>query len=415
MLLVNSTGPAGVSLGMRGLRTMVLLVAGLAAACGSEGSLHALHQPPGVVRVTDGRTVSVLDTVARRVVSQVPGGVAAGDWVFRATSAEAGTSLEAIGADGQTSWEHQLDQDLRLRAASADGSLVALLPAEDAVVDPYHPAGRTQTRVVVASTTGRADRTYDLKGNFEPEAFTRKGDALFLVEYLPALHPDRYRVRKLDLFSATVGGVPSIDGHLQDSMRGTARVHAASPDGNRLYTLYTTEGADGPEAFVHVLDLVEGWAHCVDLPAPLGTAPEDDLAIAVGSGDHGVVVVDPAEGVAVEIDPSTLHVTRTSHFRPIAEAGPVQAAVGRTGHVYVARGRTVVVLGDDLRPQSRWTTTSPSIGLVADPDRDRLWQVTDGMVLALDPDDGRRITSVVLPAVGPLPADPGSGPIQCAC
>jgi hypothetical protein len=270
--------------------------------------------------------------------------------------------------------------------------------------------------VVVAATTGEPERTYDLEGNFEPEAFTRKGDALFLVEYLPAMRPDRYRVRKLDLSSGAAGAVPSVDGHLQESMQGTARVSAASADGSRLYTLYTTDGPNGPKAFVHVLDLDEGWAHCVDLPAALGSAPEDELAIVAGAGDHGVVVIDAAGGVAAEVDPSTLRVARTSRFRPLTDTGPVWAAGGRTGMVYVAKGRTVAVLGDDLRPTSRWTTERASMGLLADPDRDRLWQVTDGIVLALEPATGRRVGSVVLPAVAPPPTVPGDGSIlKCAC
>jgi hypothetical protein len=398
------------------MRMVLLPVVVLAAACASEGSLHALHHPAGVVRVSDGSVVTILDTGARRVVSRIPNGVSSTEWVFQTADTERGTWLRAVGTDGQTAWEHQLGERLAARVASADGSLVALLPADDAKVDPYHAAGRARTGVMVAATTGEADRTYRLEGNFEPEAFSRTGDALFLIEYLPAMHPDRYRVRRLDLSSGAVGAVPSVDGHLQESMRGTARVSAASPDGRRLYTLYTTDGPDGPKAFVHVLDLEDSWAHCVDLPAPLGSAPEDELAIAAGPGDHGVVVVDAAEGAAVEVDPSSLRVARTSTFRPLTDTGTVRAAVSRTGEVYVAKGRTVAVLGDDLRPTGRWTTERASMGLFADPDHDRLWQVTDGVVWALEPATGRRVGSVVLPGNGPPPTVPGDTPVlQCAC
>ena len=42
-------------------------------------------------------------------------------------------------------------------------------------------------------------RRYMLAGNFEPEAFSLDGRALFVIEFSPPLAPYRYRVRSLDL------------------------------------------------------------------------------------------------------------------------------------------------------------------------------------------------------------------------
>ena len=80
------------------------------------------------------------------------------------------------------------------------------------------PEGRATTSLTVVSTDTGDMRDYPLAGNFEPEAFATSGSSLFVIEYLPPMAPDRYRVRKLDLETGEVGAVYSVDGHLQESM-----------------------------------------------------------------------------------------------------------------------------------------------------------------------------------------------------
>jgi hypothetical protein len=49
-------------------------------------------------------------------------------------------------------------------------------------------------------------------------------------------------------------------------MRGLRMVRAISPDGRRAYTLYNGGGRPRDEAFIHILDTVDGISHCIELP-----------------------------------------------------------------------------------------------------------------------------------------------------
>src|SRR5207244_13219195 len=116
-------------------------------------------------------------------------------------------------------------------------------------------SGRAATDLVIARADGSPPRQYSLPGNLSPEAFSSDTDALFVIQYSPPMAPDRYRVRRLDLATGTIGDVASPDADLQADMRGTAQVQSFSPDGNRLYTLYTRIEGSRRRAFVHVLSL----------------------------------------------------------------------------------------------------------------------------------------------------------------
>ena len=401
-------------------RLLPVLALLLAAACGGAEALTAttpLHRqapPSDVLRIPDPSGVSLLDTEAGRVLTRVRGGVRSRDWVFQARLAPTGTSVVAVDGRGEAAWQRDLEGDLAVRVASSDGTRVALLPFEDAHVDPYHPAGRLTTALTVLPTDGGAPQTYELDGNFEPEAFSTSGRSLFVVEYLPPAAPDRYRVRMMDLDTGEVGAVYSADGHLQESMRGTARVQAMDADGTRLYTLYTTD--DGT-AFVHVLDLVEEWAHCVDLPAPIGQSPEHLLAIAASPEDDRVVVVDAQAGVA-ELDTTTLTVGRTVDLVvDPTQAGRVMAVLGRDGRLLTGVGTTLAVLDRDLTYERTWSAPTTMFGIHLDPVRDRVWTLGTDAIYALDPASGEVLESAALPdgmprIDVPVPLGPS---MQCAC
>lgn len=396
----------------------VLLV--LLAACGrgdaltSATPLREATGPERVLRIPDPSGVSLLDTDAGRVLTRVRDGVRSRDWVFQARLTPTGTLVHAVDGRGESAWQRDLDGDLAVRVASSDGANVALLPFEDARVDPYHPAGRLTTALTVLPTDGGEPRTYELDGNFEPEAFSTSGRSLFVVEYLPPAAPDRYRVRKLDLDTGEVGGVYSVDGHLQESMRGTARVQAMNADGTRLYTLYTT---DHGEAFVHVLDLDEEWAHCVDLPAPIGTSPEQLLAIAASPEDDRVVVVDALTGVA-ELDTERLTVSRMVDLVvDPTQPGRAMAVFGRDGRLLTGVGTSLAVLDHALRYERMVSAPTTMLGLYLDPADDRVWTLGADAIYALDPVSGAIREAAALPAGMPridVP-EPWAPVMQCAC
>src|SRR6202011_4271287 len=114
-------------------------------------------------------------------------------------------------------------------------------------------------------------------GNYAPDAFASDDQHLFVLEYQPPLAPDRYSVRSLDLKTGAVSGVGSRSKTAapEETMRGARRTSVLSPDRQVLYTLYTnqpehlhsrdlragmTQSSGDVYAFVHVLNLTEGWA-----------------------------------------------------------------------------------------------------------------------------------------------------------
>ena len=402
----------------RTLLLLPVLLIGL-AACGDDEVLLAATPlrapvPSAVLRIVDPSGVSLLDTEAGAVRTRIRNGVRSRDWVFQARLTERGTTVAAVNAAGDTVWVRELDDDLAARIASSDGSRVALLPFDDAPVDPYNPVGRSTTALTVVPTDGGGPRTYRLAGNFEPEAFSTSGRSLFVVEYMPPEAPESYRVRKLDLDTGEVGAVYSADGHLQESMRGTARVQAMSADGRRLYTLYT---ADDGTAFVHVLDLDVEWAHCIDLPAPIGSSPEQLLAITAEPDGDRVVVVDALAGVA-ELDTESLTVGRTvDHVADPTQAGRAIAILERDGDLLTGIGTSLTVLRPDLSHRTLWAAPAAVLGLYLDPEDDRVWAMGAEALYALDPDTGEVLDAAALPddmpALDvPAPFDPL---LQCAC
>ncbi len=98
--------------------------------------------------------------------------------------------------------------DLAVRVASDSGNAVALMAPLPDGVDPWTPVPRARTTIVVADPSGaRPARTYHLRGNYEPEAFSVEDSRLFLIQYLPAEAPAVYRVTVLDLADGDVDEV----------------------------------------------------------------------------------------------------------------------------------------------------------------------------------------------------------------
>lgn len=405
------------------LATLAVLVT-LVACGGTEGlpRLSADDRPAtgAVLRVADPSGISLLDTSAGRFDSWIRGGVRSRDWVFQSRLTAAGTQLVAVSPQGEVGWHRDLAGDLSTRVVSSDGTRVAMLPYRYASGDPYSPASRSITELTVVETDTGENRAYRLDGNFEPEAFAASGRGLFVIEYVPAINPDRYRVRELDLETGKVGAVYSVDGHLQESMRGTARVAALSADGTRLYTLYTTADdghGTGPGAFVHVLDLEEEWAHCVDLPAPIGSSPEEHLAIAADPNGERVLVVDALAGIA-EVDAVDLVTTRSIPWSaPTAESGLAVAAVDADGRLFAGRGNAITVFDRWFDEPETWLTPTRMIGLYVDPRGDRVWLLGQRAMHAIDA-KGVVDETVPLPDEMPaldVPSAPTGSPIQCAC
>ena len=295
------------------------------------------------------------------------------------------------------------------RVVDPAGRLVALTPPGDATTNA--PAGRTRTPMLIAGPAGEQHRL-DLAGNFEPDAVSSDGAALFVLEWLPAQAPDRYRVRMVDL----PGGTPQplltrdklpVPPGAEEEMRGAGRQAVPSPDREILYTLYTHQAdhqhtrdlvagrPGGVHAFVHVLHLVQRWAYCLDLPEPFGHGPAAGHALAISPDGRRLLVADVTGGRLAEADTETLTVTTV---------GPVPTGSGAAS-LAATPARAFLGVGGQVHSVDRasgasteaWKVTGEVRGLGIDRAATRLAVADPAGVTWLDLDTGK--------AVGRVPVD----------
>ena len=346
------------------------------------------------------------------------------DWsaVVQAVRDEDRTRLLTLDSvSGDHLWSRDVDGKLEVKIASEDGRLVALGPRGAT----GYAGGRSSTTLVIVGADAPEPKTIELAGNYEPEAFSTDGDSLFVVEYLPPTDPTRYRVRRLDLRTEEVVGVYTVDAELQEAMEGTARVQASSPDGRRLYTLYTLAGAGGTRrAFVHVLSLDELWAHCVDLPPAFETASERSIAIAVAPDGWRLYVADADTGTVAEVDTEALAVTRTVQAAFGSRGGTAHGAVGSDGRLYLGKGSGLSSLDVSTLSAGRsWEMAGRITGIQVANDGGRVYVGLKDRIVVLDSATGETLGELDPANVGSI-AQLGQSTrsleeerteIECAC
>ncbi|MBB5630499.1 hypothetical protein [Sphaerisporangium krabiense] len=346
------------------------------------GRVAAGASPPaGDVLYADVSThLSAVDAATGATILSLKDAVPGADQrlLYSVTAANALITLDA--RTGRTLTRTSVPPGLVARAVAPSGTVVAL--AAPAPASPYGGPGRRETTVVVADPSGdRPPKTLRLKGNFEPDSFSLGGTALFVLEYLPATRPDRYRVRVCDLDSGTLGPLLTrekkpVPPGAEETMRGEGRVAVLAPDHRRLYTLYTHQPGHlhtrdlvagrgtGVHAFVHVLDLEQRWAYCLDLPEPFGRGAARGHALAVHGG--ALFVYDAASGTVVRAGTDTLRIERTAR---IDAAGGTASAVAAGVRLYVAAGSSVqVVDGETLKAREEWRLPGTAAGIATGQD-----------------------------------------------
>lgn len=383
-------------------------------------SAQSSSVPNALIYLTSNTGVTAVDPTTGTTSFSAPRGVASGDWsqLVSTQSARKRTLVRRVDAiTGNIVGETTLPGNLDTRVVSFHGDLVALSPDPGPGADGKQP-GRTETRLIVLETNSGQQRNYTVHANLEPEAFSSDGNSLFVIQYFPPLLPDRYQVRLLDLSTGDLRDVPSPDGASQGQMPGIARTHVMAPDGSRLYTLYTSEENGARYSFVHVLDLEEKWAHCVDLPIDLGETPEA-LAIGISPNSAAVYVADGDAGRMVEISTASLSVTRTARLG-YRDASARPAVTTTLDHVYVAMGDTVIGLNaHTLAADFRSTLDDATRSILATPtDPGLLYVAQRKSVVGLDGDTGELVSS--FPAVKPQLGgagypSPSGNTIKCAC
>ena len=346
------------------------------------------------------------------------------DWstVVKAQYTKQGTVVTSFDpSSGAEHWSHTVPgEDLRVKIVSDAGDVVAMGPQAERL----YQFGRRNTSLTIVRGNSTEVQEIKLEGNYEPEAFSTDGQSLFVVKYLPARAPTKYQVRRLDLNTETVEGVYTPHEELQRAMGGTARIQAGSPDGDRLYTLYTLGRGANSYAFIHVLSLDKLWAHCIDLPSEFAQAAESATALTVSPDGNRLYVANAAAGILAEIDTEALTVERTT---------PMDFGKGRNTHassdsdskLFFASGNQVTsVDAKGLTKTDSWLLEARVTGLQESADLTELYVGLDEDVAVLDPETGTTVDTIDPPGVnrinqlGPEPPpleEIVSKDLTCAC
>ena len=309
----------------------------------SGTSAESSVAPPPRALLAVGRAgesgLEVIETDRSDPALRMPLGVPDTDWVHILTTVPDGTGTivrnRQFGDD--TGPEVRLDGQWRLPTIGGDALPVgrSLNGSTAVLVEDRGPGyGATiATRFALLRIDGdgspRLLRTLQLKGAFEFDALSPTGSVLYLVEHLDPGNGGRYQVRSMDIAASALDATPITDKRLIDEpMAGVPITQLRRADG-LVMTLY--RGAEHP--FVHVLNSVDRWAVCLDLPANGADDPAAalDWGLAETSDARTVYAVNATLGLVVEISPADLTVRRTARLSASTAAGPA-IVLAKFGH-----------------------------------------------------------------------------------
>jgi len=367
-------------------------LAALVAVVAAAGAFAFYTRPVAPVLVSDGAgTISSvdLDTGAARFTATNAVRAADGSRIYRTEEADGATVVEVLDPEsGDIVASTSLGAKLEIRAVSPLGGAAALMAPRPPGGDLYVPSPREVTSINVVWLDGREAANYTLKGNFEPETFSTDESTLFLLEFYPATAPDRYFVRQLDLTTGEITEVTTPDQEigieLNPEMRGHARAQAMAPDGSYLFSLYTIGQDEAPVhdpadpgtdrwAFVHTLNLVEKWSHCIFLPLPFGTGVESALSLGIAGDGRDLFVVDASTEAVARIDARKLQIDAVEVIPGLASSMARPLAVGPE-IVYIGMDHSVLEMGrETLIPNAAFVVNQsdgwlPITGLELAPD-----------------------------------------------
>lgn len=351
--------------------------AAVLAACGeatsgepTSGEAEQRTAPPDGLIVA-GTRAGLVSVRGDRRLDHGPAAVlsADGDRVYAATVDGSATTLVTTDLHtGADVGRARLTGAWTPRVVGPSGGFAAFTPPDPAgsTAGPV-PAGRTHTPVLVAGPTGELHRL-DLPGNVAPDAFGVDGSALFVLEWLPAQSPERYRVRVVDLPGGTARPLLTrtkepVPAGAEEEMRGDGRQAVLSRNRHILYTLYTHQPdhqhtrdlvagrPGGAHAFVHVLHLLERWAYCLDLPDPFGHGPPAGHAIALRPDGRQLLVADLTGGRLAVADTETLTITGVL---PVPTATGPAALAATQVRTFLGMGGNVAVVDHGSGSTTPW-------------------------------------------------------------
>ena len=181
---------------------------------------------------------------------------------------------------------------------SADGRTLILINPRKGF-----PRRETTFAIMSAGRRLRLERILGLRGDFSYDALSPDGRSLFLINYIDAEDPTKYRVRVYDLERDRLLPKAIVDPRESpDEMNGFPVTRINSPDDRWAYTLY--DGA-GKHPFIHALDTIDRKAVCIDLEGPaFETNFAYDLKLAVAAGGARLDISRRGERIA-SVDTAT--------------------------------------------------------------------------------------------------------------
>jgi DNA-binding beta-propeller fold protein YncE len=405
------------------------------AACGSSGPVSSRASRPQAaaeparLRQSDrvlilgnyDGTVSVRATTGA-VVFRAPYGVAAPDSSTVVQAQPITTGTRVVASDpltGVPRWSHDVAGTRRVRVVSPRGRYVALTDGN------LNTASQARATSIIDVATATGTRELRLRGNLDPEAFSVDGRYLYAVDYLPAMNPTRYTVRHIDLRTTRIEPVPDRNGAVRTPMPGYSSTQLMSPDGQQLYTFYTStepihDDGETYHAWVHVLNLEKGWAHCLDLDEKIAAGGAANAGLAVSPDGSRLFVTDGVSHAVVAIDTATLKVVGTRFLPSLAaDQTALDATDGRTVFARDPEGGLSTV---DARTLAAGPVSiSGADGITAlrlDGSGQMLYLLTRDGLLVVDA-RGRVLHRWPAPgdatSIDPAVTVPGRGAYRCAC
>ncbi len=264
------------------------------------------------------------DVESKRARFILPNGLRSADgkayWAaFQAGGMTAFHSFDV--AEGSIRASLGLEGSFELGAISATGKWLALKRvASESEIAAWTKANAWKTTIAIVDAEQiETTRTVTLDGNFDVDALSAGGKGLFLIEHLPALKPDHYQVRLYDVALGQLQEGALVDKrNVNEVMAGYARDAVASPNGEWLFTLYI--GTHHSHAFIHALNLREGYAWCIDLPSGDGNrATLEHYALALAPDGTTIYASNAALGVLTSTNVANIGEPRVVNFAPFAD------------------------------------------------------------------------------------------------
>ncbi len=296
---------------------------------------NASPQPMWLAQnVGDARETIAFDTTTNAPRFILPKGLrsADGNVYWAAFHAGGTTALHSFDVtNGSIHASLGLEGEWELGALAATGKWLALKRIVSATErESWTKLNHWNTTIALVDTeTLKTTQTISLDGNFDVDALNANGTALYLIQHLPALNPDHYQVRKYDVALGQLQDGAIVDKrNIDEVMAGYPTEQVASPDGQWLFTMYVgmTEG----HAFIHALNLREGYAWCIDLPSGDGDrAMLEHYALALAPDGHTIYASNAALGVLTYADVNNVGEPKVMQFRPFAKKSdaPIRRAL----------------------------------------------------------------------------------------